>query len=115
MKVGVEGLWLSCYMDAVIGLRPDWDSVMPVEIKSKSNDAIEQMKVGAKSYDQKHYNQLQAYIFYCRNNHKYWKDSGLSKARGGIIYYASRENPRNTCQYYVDIDTELIESAIIQL
>lgn len=112
LKIEIESIWLSGYVDAILDLRPDWDAVVPVEIKSKSDEAIEQMKVGAKSYDQKHYNQLQAYIAYCRNNHdKYWLDSGLSPARGGIIYYASRENPRNTCQFYVDYDMAMVEEA----
>lgn len=116
MKIENEDLWLSGYIDAVLDLRPDWDSVMPVEIKSKSNDVIEQMKVGAKSYDQKHYNQLQAYMFYCNMHHeRYWDMTGLKPAKGGIIYYSSRENPRNTCQFYVDFDADLINSALEKL
>jgi hypothetical protein len=88
-----------------------------VEIKSKKDSVIEYMKVGGESYDPKHYNQLQAYIDWCIKNHERmgWDKLGLQPATGGVIYYVSRENPRNTHEFYVEVDELAIASANAKL
>lgn len=117
LKIEFDGLWLAGYIDAILNLYPDWDAVMPIEVKTKSEKVIEQMKVGAKDYDELHYNQLQAYIFYCINEHDKngWGELDLKPARGGIILYISRDNPRNMVHFYVEADTELMLSANAKL
>lgn len=104
-----ENTWLTGYIDAVLNLIPEYYYVLPVEIKSKKNNVIEYMKVGGQSYDDKHYYQLQAYILWCMRNHKKmgWDKLGLMPAQGGIIYYVSREDPRNTHEFYVEFDPAL--------
>lgn len=113
LKIEDDNLWLSGYIDAPLNLYPDWPAVLPVEIKSKKNSVIEYMKVGGESYDEKHYNQLQAYIDWCIRNHERmgWDKLGLLPAMGGIIYYVSREDPRNTHEFYVNVDELVIASA----
>lgn len=113
LKIEEENLWLSGYLDAPLDIRPDWPSVLPVEIKSKSNKVIEYMKVGGQSYDEKHYFQLQAYLFWCIKNHYKmgWDKLGLLPADAGIIYYVSREDPRNTHEFFVEADGGLMAEA----
>lgn len=117
LKIEDENRWLSGYIDAPLNLQPDWPYVLPVEIKSKKNTVIEYMKVGGESYDPKHYNQLQAYIDWCIKNHEKmgWDKLGLKPAQGGIIYYVSREDPRNTHEFYVEVDELAIASANVKL
>lgn len=109
--------WLSGNLDAVLDLRPDYDSVLPVDIKSKDDRTIKQMRVAALEYDPKHYAQIQAYIYLCNLAHKEmgWADMGLKPAKGGILFYVSRENPRNTFEYYFDADWPGINRAVSKL
>lgn len=113
LRIEEENLWLTGYLDAPLDLRPEWPAVLPVEIKSKKNTVIEYMKVGGQSYDEAHYMQLQAYLFYCIKNHYElgWGELGLEPATGGIIYYVSREDPRNTHEFYVEADGFLMAEA----
>jgi len=117
LKIEDDNLWLSGYIDAPLNLLPEWPYVLPVEIKSKKNSVIEYMKVGGESYDPKHYNQLQAYMDWCIKNHENmgWDKLGLKPAIGGIIYYVSREDPRNTHEFYVKVDDLAIASANTKL
>lgn len=113
MRIHVDTLWLSGFLDAALDLRPDWKYVLPVEIKTKKDSVIDAMQVGAQSYDEQHYFQLQAYLFHCIKEHERmgWNELGLKPAIGGIIYYISRENPRNTHEFYVETNYELINNA----
>lgn len=117
LRIEDDNLWLSGYMDAPLNLLPEWPYVLPVEIKTKKNSVIEYMKVGGQSYEENHYNQLQAYIDWCIKNHEAmgWDKLGLLPARGGVIYYVSREDPRNTHEFYVEVDELLIASANTKL
>jgi len=108
-----ENTWLTGKLDAVLNLIPEYYYVLPVEIKSKANKVIEYMKVGGQSYDEKHYYQLQSYILWCMRNHNHmkWNKLGLMPAQGGMIYYVSREDPRNTHEFYVELDEALVREA----
>jgi hypothetical protein len=44
-------------------LRPRWDSVLPVDIKSKSHQVVTEMRSGELSFDPDHYKQVQAYLY----------------------------------------------------
>ena len=117
LRIEHEGLWLTGYIDAVLDLRPEWPYALPVEIKTKKNTVIEYMKVGGQSYDEKHYMQLQAYLCYCiRNHYKMgWDKLDLREAQGGIIYYVSRDDPRNTHSFYVEADGGIMAEANARL
>lgn len=106
LRIEIPELWLSGYTDGMLNLLPDWPYVLPVEIKSKKNQVIEYMKVGGQDYDPLHYMQLQAYIYYAMQKHEEmgWDRLGLKPAIGGVIYYVSREDPRNTHEFYIEAD-----------
>lgn len=109
--------WLTGSSDAVLDLRPHWDSVLPVDIKGKDQDKIDLMKIGALSYDLNHYLQIQAYMYLCRVNHisMGWDAMGLEPARGGVIFYASRQRPRHTAEFYVSYDEKFVEAGLARL
>ena len=114
-QVGFEvpELWLTGSMDAILDIRPDWPAVLPVDVKTKDHDVIYSMQVGSRSYDERHYMQLQAYLYLCiRFHHEMgWDKLGLEPAVGGIIYYASRQDPTNTAEFYVPADAMLMADA----
>lgn len=107
-------LWLTGSMDAILDLRPEYDAVVPVDIKSKAHDVVLQMQNKERSFDRKHYLQVQAYLYFCNKYHKEmgWEEMGLKPARGGFIYYASRQDPRTTAEFWVETDWYLIESSL---
>lgn len=109
--------WLSGYADAIMDIRPRWNAVLPVDIKSKSHDKITAMQLGQLSYDSDHYRQVQAYLYLCRKFHTAmkWDKLGLEPARAGIIYYVSRENPRNTWTAFIPYDEEFVEAGLERL
>jgi CRISPR/Cas system-associated exonuclease Cas4 (RecB family) len=106
--------WLTGSMDAILDLRPEWDAVTPVDVKSKAHNVVEEMRAKRRSYDKKHYLQVQAYLYLCNIFHEErgWKKLGLEPARGGFIYYASRQDPRTTAEFWVPIDWDLINKGI---
>lgn len=105
--------WLSSRIDAVLGL-DQWGSILPVEIKSKSENAIFDMERGTKDYDPKHYGQLQSYIYLCRLYHfeMGWGKLGFRPADGGMLYYVSRENPIHAWEIYFPFDDEGVDAAL---
>lgn len=109
--------WLSGNLDAVLDMRPSYPYVLPVDVKSKSDEAIKKMKVAAQNYEAKHYAQVQAYIYLCNLYHEEmgWADMGLEPAIGASLFYVSRENPRNTCEFYFPADWQLINQALDRL
>jgi hypothetical protein len=99
-------------MDAVLDLR-EWDIpfVTPVDVKSKKHEIVQEMQLGRRQYENKHYLQLQAYIYLANLFHgdMGWGEMGLEPARGGYIYYASRQDPRTAHAFFVEADWELIQ------
>lgn len=110
-------IWLSGSVDAVLDLRPSYDSVLPVDVKSKSHEAIKEMKEGKRSYDEKHYAQVLAYIYLTSLVYEEmgWPEIGLKPPRGAVIFYVSRENPRYTHEYYIPAKWAEIEWAVGRL
>jgi hypothetical protein len=106
--------WLTGSMDAILDLRPEWDAVVPVDVKSKAHDVVEDMRNKRKSYEQKHYLQVQAYLYFCNLFHEKmgWDKMGLKPATGGFIYYASRQDPRTTAEFWIPIDWDLINNGV---
>jgi len=117
LRIEFEDLWLSGYGDAVLNLSPEYFHVLPVEIKTKANKVIEYMKVGGQAYDEAHYYQLQAYILWCIQNYREmgWNKIGLNPPEGGVIYYVSREDPRNTHEFYIEFDRKMAMEAGMRL
>jgi hypothetical protein len=44
-----------------------------------------------------------------------WGEMGLEPARSAYIFYASRQDPRTTAEFYIPIDWDFINSGIEQL
>jgi len=109
--------WLTGSIDSILDLRPEFDSVLPVDVKSKNHDVVEQMKMGQLSYEDKHFNQVQAYMYLCNLFHEKmgWDKLGLNPAKGAFIYYASRQDPRTAKEFYIPIDWEFINNGVEQL
>lgn len=114
VKFEDRSTWLTGSADAILDLRPEYEYVLPVDVKSKKHEVVEEMKKGTKSYDEKHFYQVQAYMYLCNRFHEEmgWSDIGLKPARGAFIYYASRQDPRFTAEFYVPIDWDVIENGI---
>lgn len=111
-----DSTWLTGSIDAVLGL-PDFRYVLPVDVKSKSKEVIDKMKTGAQGYYPEHYAQVQGYLYLCSKFYDTmnWAELGFQRPVGAIIYYVSRENPRHTHEFYVDIDWEFINRGIANL
>jgi len=109
-----DDTWLTGAADAILDLRPSCDTVLPVDVKSKTTAVLDAMIAGERSYDEKHYIQVQAYIYLCRKYHVEmgWQDLGLKPAESGYIFYSSREDPRKTKEFYVEADYNLINDGI---
>lgn len=111
--------WLTGSIDAIMGL-PDYPYVLPVDVKSKSKEVIDKMKLGTQGYYNDHYAQVQAYIYLCDKFYgtMNWEAKGWGRPKGAVIYYASRENPRHTHEFFVEKDDEFIDrgvNALLQL
>ncbi len=106
-----DSTWLTGSMDAILDLR-QWriPHVVPVDIKSKKHEIVQEMQLGRRLYEEKHYLQLQAYLYLCNLFHEDmgWEEMGLTPATGGYIYYASRQDPRTAHSFYVEVDWGLI-------
>ena len=112
-----DSTWLTGSGDAVLDLRKyGMDFVIPVDVKSKNHDVVLEMQQG-RLYEEKHYLQVQAYIYLCNLFHRDmgWEAMGLKPAEGGYIYYASRQNPRVAHAFFVERNDELIERGVALL
>lgn len=117
LKLEEERFWLSGRADAVLDLRPEWMSVLPVDVKSKAPDKIRAMKAGDLSYDPSHKAQVMIYTHLCRKHHfdMGWHDLGLEPAAGGVILYVSRENPRVSHSFYFTYDRAYVMKGLSRL
>ena len=105
--------WLTGHADAVI-LPPDWNRPHIVEIKSRKDSAIEAMKFGVSSYLEDHRKQLLAYISgFNLLSKKFWPD--LERVKDGTLYYISRDKPRNTFEYYFELDKGFFDKGVLKL
>lgn len=118
VKFEDDSTWLTGSSDAILDLR-EWGLkyVVPVDVKSKNHDVVQEMQLGRRSYEEKHYLQLQAYIYLCNLFHRDmgWEAMGLEPAEGGYIYYSSRQNPRVAHGFFVKRNDELIERGVALL
>lgn len=110
VKFEDDSTWLTGSSDAILDLRPALAHVTPVDVKSKKHEIVQEMQLGRRLYETKHYNQLQAYLYLCNIFHEDmgWGEMGLEPTEGGYIYYASRQDPTTSHAFYIKINWELI-------
>jgi hypothetical protein len=105
--------WYSAALDDVLDLRPEVNFVVPVDVKSKKDDVINEMKVGLIEADPRHRAQVIGYIHVCRLKHnEIWGDTGLEPSRGGFVYYVSRDNPANAFAFWVPYVEDEVADAL---
>jgi CRISPR/Cas system-associated exonuclease Cas4 (RecB family) len=113
IKFKDEETWLTGAADAFLDLRPDYRKLIVVDIKSKDSEVIQAMRTGTRTYDPKHYLQLQSYFYLCD---KLMDIEGieweLGKPVGGILYYVSRQDPTFVKEYYIDMDKKVIDELV---
>lgn len=117
VKFEDDDTWLTGSGDAVLDLRPDLQTVVPVDVKSKKHEIVEEMRLGRRLYEHKHYLQVQAYMYLCNIFHEDmgWADMGLKPAASAYIFYASRQDPSTTCYFFVPINWNLINNGVALL
>jgi hypothetical protein len=113
IKYEDEETWLTGASDALLDLRPKWNKVLPVDIKSKDHEVIKSMQIGARSYEQKDYLQLHAYFYLLDKLMALegieWE---LEPPTSGILYYVSRQDPTFTKEFYIEKNQEVIDKSV---
>lgn len=126
--------WLTGNCDAVI-LPFRWTRPHVVEVKSKADDKVNEMRELTRKWDDKHRNQCLTYIgllheaytwreaLVCRHTWRLADDSGMCRVHGdglcvqkinldrcidGTIYYVSRDNPSNTHEFTFSYDSDFM-------
>jgi hypothetical protein len=112
--------WLTGSIDLTLDLRwtrQGWDRVTPVDIKSKDEKKIREMRMGMRGPDQSHIGQVMSYSHLCRVWHSEmgWEQMGLRPAEGGILYYSNRASPRDTYEFWVPWDQEYVDAGLRRL
>lgn len=137
-----EDHWLTGSTDAVV-LPYRWHRPHVVEVKSKADNKIEEMKSLARSFEPKHRLQLLAYVGFTHEQSP-WKEVrvcnrtwrivpsnstycdlhhddmcietiDLEPCTSGSIYYVSRDNPSNTFEYFFAYDPSFMEEGRAKL
>jgi hypothetical protein len=99
--------WLTGNCDAVI-LHPRLKRPHVFECKQKYDDVLNKMRVGLLGPDPTHVTQVKTYISFLNLLSKhFWPD--LPELRDGTIYYVSRDRPRKTAEFFVELDEEFRE------
>ena len=109
--------WFTGSVDAII--KPHtWNKPVPVEIKTKDRETVEQMLVGARGPDANHIAQLKAQLgFVALNQAELWP--ALDPVTHGYIYYMARGDKKNTgvitAEFRIDLDMDFFEMGIKRL
>lgn len=107
--------WLTGSVDCVI-LPPDWNKPLPIEIKSKYQEVIDEMQLGIRKPDDAHISQLKVQLALIRDAQErgeLWSEYDL--VDHGYIYYLSRDRPFETAEFRVDYDERFFEMGIEKL
>lgn len=107
--------WLTGSVDCVV-LLPDLNQPLPIEIKSKYQEVIEEMQLGLRKPDESHIFQLKVQLALVRDAQErgeLWSDFDL--VTHGYIYYLSRDRPFETAEFRVDYDKKFFEAGIERL
>lgn len=105
--------WLTSSVDAVL-LPKGWNKPLVVEVKTKWQRVIDDMKLGKKGPDQAHINQLKTQLGFVRlYQDQMWP--GLDPVTHGYVYYLSRDNPSDTAEFRVDYDEKFFNQGVERL
>lgn len=107
--------WLTGSVDCVIK-PPELNRPLPIEIKSKYQEVIEEMQLGIRKPDEGHIFQLKVQLALVRDAQEkgeLWSD--LDLVTHGYIYYLSRDKPFETAEFRVDYDKRFFELGVEQL
>lgn len=117
LRLKDETVWLSTAIDDVLDLRPDWGCVTPTDVKSKSEQVINEMRQGVTMWQPEHRAQVVCYTYLCRKYHVAlgWDKLGLLPSEGGFLYYVSRDNPSNGIEFWVEYDEGEVMEAVALL
>jgi CRISPR/Cas system-associated exonuclease Cas4 (RecB family) len=102
-------VWLTGSVDSIIEIdgRP-----VPVEIKTKSAEHVEEMCVGKRGPDPNHVSQLKVQIALAAHDNKWPEKKPITH---GFLYYASRNDPTKTAEFRVDLDEHFFDAGIEKL
>lgn len=105
-------VWLTGSVDAVIK-PPNWNKPVPVEIKQKFSEVVEEMLLG-RGPDSAHVSQIKVQLAFIKMfQDELWP--GLDPVTHGYIYYLSRDDPSVTAEFRVDLDMKFFETGIERL
>ena len=102
-------VWLTGSVDSVIEID---GRAVPVEIKTKGKEHIEEMLVGKRGPDDRHISQLKVQIALAARENL-WPDK--KPITHGFLYYASRDDPTKTAEFRVDLDDHFFDAGIDKL
>lgn len=109
----VDEAWLTGSVDCIIK-PPNWNKPLPIEIKTKYDEQIDKMRVGAVGPDESHVKQLKVQLALVRlEQEKLWP--GLDPVTHGFIYYMSRDMPSKTAEFRVDLDEDFFKVGVNRL
>lgn len=109
----IPEVWLTGSVDAIIK-PPRWNKPLPVEIKTKFQSAIDEMKLGVRGPDPHHISQLKTQLALVHQAQgELWP--GLDPVTHGYIYYLSRDRPSDTAEFHVDLDERFFEQGLAML
>jgi CRISPR/Cas system-associated exonuclease Cas4 (RecB family) len=107
--------WLTSSVDAVI-LPPRWKKPLPIEIKQRKSEILQEMRLGKRGPFPEHVNQIKVQIAFVRMYQENgWWLSDLDPVTHGYIYYGSRDNPLDTAEFRVDYDPDYFSAGVERL
>ena len=107
--------WLTGSVDCVI-LPTGTTLPIPIEIKTKYQSAIDEMKNGIRTPDVGHVFQIKTQLALARHeqeNGGLWSEHDL--ITHGYIYYLSRDKPSDTAEFRIDFDKRFFDAGISTL
>lgn len=109
--------WLTGSVDCVVQW-PNTKLVVPIEIKSKYQKAIDEMKLSKRGPDIAHIFQLKtqlAMIYRAMEAGEIWPLENYDLPTHGYIYYLSRDKPSDTAEFRVDLDLKFYDEGLAKL
>lgn len=107
--------WLTGSVDAVI-LPPGWNKPLPVEVKERKAEVVNEMRLGIRGPYPEHISQVKVEVAFTRRAQELgilWAD--LDPCTHGVIYYGSRDDPLTTAEFRVDHDENFWVAGIEKL
>lgn len=110
--------WLTSSVDAVI-IPPNSTRPIPVEIKQRKAERLEEMRLGKRGPYPEHVNQIKVQIAFVRmyQEEGLWltPEDGFDLVTHGYIYYGSRADPLVTAEFRVDYDRDYFIAGVERL